>query len=211
VKRSLNSFFVFLFISQTLYSATAIDFAEYRTGQNNRRFFETIIKDLIAEYGHPVTNSYGKDFQAKIDRVVVDEAKMDKYLKETQDPKEREAIARFILAHEYFHIALKHVQTSDRVRSVGGVEILGTFSEARKQMEQQVDHLAAKYLHQLGLPTEPVQRLFLSHTEFHGGEGYPSPQERVEAVLRGGKPGIEESYFNNRFIKCTFAFRTLSH
>jgi hypothetical protein len=211
VKRFLNRFFISLFITPVVFSATAIDFAEYRTGQNNRRFFETIIKDLIAEYGHPVTNSYGKDFQAKIDRVVVDEAKMDKYLKETQDPKEREAIARFILAHEYFHIALKHVQTSDRVRSVGGVEILGTFSEARKQMEQQVDHLAAKYLHQLGLPTEPVQRLFLSHTEFHGGEGYPSPQERVEAVLRGGKPGIEESYFNNRFIKCTFAFRTLSH
>ncbi|NBX76912.1 MAG: hypothetical protein EBQ92_10195 [Proteobacteria bacterium] len=198
-----------LFLLQKGFSATPLDFSEYRFGQNNRRFFETIIKDLMIEYGQPVTTSYGKDFQAKIDRIVVDEDKMEKYLKETQNPKEQEAIARFILAHEYFHVALKHVQTSDRVRSVDGVEILGTFSEARKQMEQQVDHLAAKYLHQLGLPTEPVQRLFLSHPEFHGGDSYPSAQERVDSVLRGARPGIEESYFDNQFIKCTFAFRAL--
>jgi len=155
------------------------------------------------DFGEMVSVSYGKGFEARGNQIVIDEEKMDQLLKETVHSSERESIARFIIAHEFFHIALKHTKTSHRVRGFEDLTIVGTFSEARKQMEQQVDHLAAKYLHKLGLSTAPIQRLFRSHPEMHGGEFYPTAEERVEAVLKAQANGIEPTYFDNPAIKCT--------
>lgn len=132
--------FLLLFLITNLFASTPVDFSNYRFGFNNRLLFETILKDLTAEFGQPVTTAYGNSLQAKINQIVIDEAQMDKYLKETDDPKEREAIARFILAHEFFHVLLKHPHIRDSIRVPREIEIRGTFAEARKQMERQVDY-----------------------------------------------------------------------
>lgn len=209
----MNRFVLFLFcglVLQTVSLASSIDFSNYRPGGNNRPLFEAIVKELATEFGHPVATAYGKDLQAKVDRIVIDEDQMDKYVGEVQEPREREAIARFILAHEYFHVILKHPQTSDWRRSPREIEIMGKYNEARKYMEQQVDHLAGKYIHKLGLSTEPIQKMFFKHPELHGGGEYPSAQERVEIVERSKNPGIEEEHFDNRIIRCTFLLARLA-
>lgn len=203
-------FLILISIVQFVFATTPLDFSDYRPGANHRPLFEAIVRDLIAEFEHPVTTAYGKHLQAKADRIVIDESQMDNFLLETTDPKEREALARFILAHEYFHVALKHPYTGDSMRGPREIEIKGPYAEARKKMEIQVDHLAAKYLYKLGLPTEPIQRLFTSHPEHHGGEYYPSAIERAEVVLRARSPGIEQAHFDNHVIKCTFLLSKLA-
>ncbi|MFM8270076.1 MAG: hypothetical protein ACKN9V_07795, partial [Pseudomonadota bacterium] len=202
--------FILFSLVQFLLATTPLDFSNYRPGTNHRPLFEAIVRDLIAEFEHPVATAYRKNMEATVDRIVIDEALMDMYLMETADPKEREAIARFVLAHEYFHVALKHPHTRDSVRTPREIEIRGAFADARKQMETQVDHLAAKYLYKLKLPTEPIQRMFTSHPEFHGGEYYPTAAERAETVLKARTPGIEQSHFDNQVIKCIFLLSRLA-
>lgn len=203
-------FFFLLLCSKALFSETTVDFSSYRVGGNNRSLFEGIIRDLNAEFGDSVTTAYGNYTQAKTHQIVIDEAQMDKFLKETEAPTEREAIARFILAHEYFHVILKHPYAQDEIRTPDEIEITGTYSEARKKMEQQVDHLAAKYLYKLGLPTEPIHRMFSIHPELHGGGYYPTAGERSEIVLQARNSGIDQSHFDNKAIRCTFLLGKLA-
>lgn len=191
-------------------SQTPIDFSQYHFGYNNRPIFEAVIRDLVSEFGLPVSTAYRKGLQAKIDQIVIDEAQIDKYLKDTNTPTEREAIVRFILAHEYFHVLLKHTHIRDSLRVPKEIQIKGSFSQARKQMERQVDYLAAKYLYKLGLQTEPIQDMFLKHPELEGGEEYPSAKERAEIVLLAKKQGMDERQFNHEAIHCTFLLSTLS-
>ena len=198
------------FVSIGLFAVTALDFSSYRLGKNNRYLFEAIVKDLSLEFGREVTTAYGKGLQAIADRIVIDESQMDDFLKQTTDPKEREALARFIIAHEYFHVALKHTHTDQWGKKTPEIEIRGTFKEARKQMEKQVDYLAAKYLQTLKLPTTPVQTMFLEHPEFHGGEYYPTAEERVEVVVSAIEKGIDRAVFDHKAIKCTFLLGLLS-
>lgn len=194
--------FLLLLLTPQIFAYSPIDFSQYRIGFNNRALFETILRDLTTEFGQPVTTAYGNSLQAKKNQIVIDESQIDTYLKETHNPKEREAIARFILAHEYFHVLLKHTHIRDSVRVPREIEIKGTFSEARKQMERQVDYLAAKHLHRLGLPTEAVQKMFLNHPELHGGTEYPTAKERARIVDLAKDPGIDERYFDHEVLKC---------
>jgi len=198
----------FLFFSNA-YSATRADFSQYRVGFNNRGLFQILIDDLVREFEQKVNVAYGEGLQAKADKIVIDEDLMDKYLGEVESPKEREAIARFILAHEYFHVALKHTQTDAYGKTPREIQILGKYVDARKQMERQVDYLAAKYLYKLELPTQPVQQMLLKHPEFHGGEEYPTAQERAELITQAKENGIEKSHFDNTVMKCTFLLSSL--
>ena len=210
--KSLQTLFVLsVFFIHLVFGVTGVDFSTYRPGMNNRPLYQSIIKDLGEKFGTPVQTAYRKGFEAQIDRIVIDEDLMDKYLQEAAVPQEREAIARFILAHEYFHVLLKHPHTSERGESPKEIQIRGTFTEARREMEKQVDHLAAKYLHDLKLPTKPVERMFQTHPELvHGGDCYPSGEERAKIVSEASKPGIEMSYFDNKAIKCTFFLNKLA-
>jgi len=201
------SFFLFGLIAL---SQSPTDFSTYRLGGNNRNLFEAILKDLQSEFGHPVTSAYGEGLQAKVDRIVIDEAQMDAYLKETKDPTEREALARFMIAHEYFHVLLKHPQTDERGRAPKEIEIRGSFSEARRQMENQVDYLASKYLKKLKLPIEPIRSMFLSHPEFHGGDYYPKAEERAEIVASAQRDEFQEEIFDHKAIKCVFLLGSLA-
>lgn len=201
MSRFLTLFFPF-FLVGVCFSGEAVDFSRYRLGKNNRTLLEAIISELTAEFGVPVTTAYRKSLQATPHQIIIDEAQLDNYLREHQDSKEQEAIARFTLAHEYFHVLLKHPQARDSIRTPREIQIKGTYSQARKEMEKQVDYLAAKYLNKLSLPIRPVQELFLRHPEFHGGELYPSAQERAEIVLLGQNKGIEEKHFDNDVIQC---------
>jgi len=191
-----------LFTFHLLTFAAPIDFSEYRIGYNNRSLLSEIVRELVAEYGVPVRTGYGDRFMAKEDLITIHEETLDKYLKDITDSKEREAITRFILTHEYFHVYLKHSSIRDELRAPKEIEITGPFSKARQQMEQQVDHLAAKHLHKLGLPLEPIRQLFLRHPELHGGENYPTAEERARAVMLAIEPEIHQSYFDNSAVRC---------
>jgi len=192
---------LFLFF-HLLTFATPLDFSQYQIGFNNRPLLESIIRELVAEYGVPVRTAYGDRFMVREDLITIQESQLDQYMAETTDPKEREAIARFILTHEYFHIYLKHSWIRDEFRAPKEIEIPGSFSKARQQMEQQVDHLAARHVHKLRLPIEPLRQLFLRHPELHGGENYPSAEERAKAVALAVEPEIHESYFDNSAVRC---------
>lgn len=191
-----------LFSIYLLAFGETIDFSKYRIGFNNRTLLGAVIGELVAEYGVSVQTAFKDRLMAQDDVITIDEVTLDNYLKETADPKEREAIARFILTHEYFHVYLKHSSIRNELRTPQEIEITGPFSEARKQMEQQADHLAAKHLHKLGLPLEPIRQLFLRHPELHGGDNYPTAEERARAVMLAREAEIHHSYFDNAAVRC---------
>jgi len=184
-------------------SAQPVDFSQYTPGKNNRALYERIISELATEFEVPVRTAYRKGLQATPHQIIIDEVQLDAYIREVESIKDKEAVARFILAHEYFHIFLKHPQALDSVRVPKEIQIKGSYGDTRKAMERQVDYLAAKHITQLGLPIEPIRQMFLRHPEFHGGNEYPSARERAEIVSSVSKKDFAETYFDNEVIQCT--------
>jgi len=151
-------------------------FADYRLGGNNRRIIRLVIEDLEREYGVKVEFAFGPETLVRkgedgVRRMYISEARLDSYLRGielAQKLKARmrkrefnaerdlyphwEAMGHFILAHEYFHLALMHLEVADG-EHVDGFTSRVFGNKFQRLAELQANYLAADYLEHLGLST----------------------------------------------------------
>ncbi len=172
VPHSLRAYFVAAVLFLPIQASTApLLFQNYSVGHNNRRIFQAVMDDLAERNGVEVPLAYGSELTATSTTVYLNEVWFDERVRLMQaiehanpffertesnrllHPRRTEATFRFILAHEYFHVVLKHEDTWTG-KNVPGVVMKrgGRSQKLRALMELQADYLAALYLRELNLP-----------------------------------------------------------
>lgn len=213
-------------LHQLALRADGPDFSTYRPGKNNRALLGPIVRQLVADYGVFVDHVYGSvlaaggsdarfgleatrknalydDSGASPDgpaKIHIGEAELDELLAHTDAPLERRALATFVLAHEYFHVYLGHRDLLQG-RKVDGVDVKSHRGLALAA-ERQADHLAARHLLALGLPLEPVERLFTSHQGLAAGNREHPPGAERALVVTKATAGLDEGLFDNVQVAC---------
>ncbi len=152
-------------------------FSEYRIGFNNRAVFRQALRHLELTFGRKVDVAFGnrncvtESPSSGVPTVFLDEAYFDvvfghvKWIESllfslneqgfvsTFSVSEHiEAVGRFIVAHEYFHVLLRHLDIF-KGQIVSGVQTELKGDLLAQALEAQADWLAAVYVREdLGLP-----------------------------------------------------------
>jgi len=191
----------------------ALDFARYRPGFNNRALLGAIVADLEQLMGQKIPWGYSNTLQAlsqgggfglvplKGGGFQVGERDLDQLLAPFDAPADRQAVASFAIAHEYFHAYLRHADLLARTDGAPASFRILQSSRFRKVAELQVDYLAARFLILRGLPAEAVLKMFETG-DFPGNADYPSGAERAANVRRALEPGFAVELFQNDVLDC---------
>ena len=178
----------------------AVDFTNYRPGKNNRSLIGAIMRDLEKSFGAKVNLAYGNRCETEENRLVrIGEQELDKNLAKAKchTPKDKKAVAAFVIAHEFFHAYLRHPEVAFGTRP-DGFDVKK--SGYRKIFELQVDYLAARYIQSRGLSLEPVHELFSQ--DFEASKNYPSGEERQSNILSAQEPEFRQDLFTNEIFDC---------
>ncbi|GEM_PF-5111116 len=149
-------------------------FDGYVVGKNNRTAFASVIRDLERNFGHRVEYGFRDTFQATRKMIYIGEKQFDRWVENEllvaeilrDSPRHSkaglkvriEAIGRFVVAHEYFHHLLLHLELYDGIVPAG-VELNVSGQKLQETLELQADYLAAAYLILEDLPTRPLEYL----------------------------------------------------
>ncbi|MCK6548354.1 hypothetical protein L6R52_21075 [Myxococcota bacterium] len=190
-----------------------LDFTSYRPGLNNRALLGAIVKDLEQLMGVRLAWGYAHELEAHSKSVglgflptkdggfKVGERAIDALVAPFDDPKDKQAIAAFAIAHEYFHALLQHADIATWAGNAPKGFRVKNAARFRKVAELQVDYLATKYLMLRGLPTDAVLKMFETG-RFEASADYPSGQERADNVRRALEPGFALELFQNDILDC---------
>ncbi|MEQ8280191.1 MAG: hypothetical protein RKU31_41360 [Deltaproteobacteria bacterium] len=188
------------------------DFAKYRVGFNNRALLSPIVADLNARFGTkisyryaPVLEAFGPPHKSGVGfadstNMAIGEKAIDKLVEPFEAPRDRQAIATFAVAHEFFHALLKHAHLLDFGSSPKGYRIAWG-DKYRQMFELQVDYLAARYLKSLGLPLDAVITMFETG-DFEPSEDYPSGEVRADNVRIAFDEAFRLELFDNDVVAC---------
>ncbi len=182
----------------------AVDFKGYRLGMNNRPLFGEIIANLEKHHSFSVKRAFSREMSSKDQTIYIGEKLMDTYL-EPFDAKGREAVATFILAHEYFHIMLQHNEINCWLQGWKRKfePKVKWDNKVWPLMEKQVDYLAALYLKRNGLPLEPVYQVFTQFAhQFKENKYYPGAKERLASIKKAERPTFDMTLFENNLFQC---------
>jgi hypothetical protein len=200
--------------------APAPDFSGYVPGLNNRSLYGAIAADLDHAFGVRISYGYSQDetaafsgsggpggqigFRAGQGRgYTIGERYLDQLLAlaPAADPAAKAAIASFVIAHEFFHVLLRHPDlASHRGDRPHGFSVKD-YGKYRPFLELQADYLAARYLRKKGLPLEPVAKMFEAGP-FKASEDYPSGATRATGVRAANSDEFNVSMFQNEVLDC---------
>jgi hypothetical protein len=192
---------------------SSLDFSTYRPGFNNRALLGPIVKDLELLMGARFPWGYSHELEAtskgggfglvsgKDGGFKVGERAIDALVAPFDAPSDKQAIAAFAIAHEYFHAFLHHADIAAWSGNAPKGFRVKNAERFRKVAELQVDYLAAKYLMLRGLSPEAVIKMF-EQGEFPASKDYPSGKERADNVRRALEPGFATELFQNEILDC---------
>ena len=180
---------------------SAVDFNRYVEGKNNRSLYGAIVRDLEKTFGVKVNHAYGKYNEAEPGVLRTGEKSLDELLSKFDSAEDKKAMATFVIAHEYFHVFLKHPDIALDGKSPKGFEILDR-SGYRPMFELQVDYLAARYLQSRGLSLAPVTDTFTTPGEFEASRDYPSGEHRAAVVESAAQEDFRKDLFTNGIVDC---------
>jgi hypothetical protein len=191
----------------------APDFSTYRVGLNNRGLLSAIARDLDRMFATSISYGFaseateafgtnrggGYGFGPRGHSYSIGEKKIDRLVEPEPTAIGRRAIASFVVAHEFFHVLLRHPDTFEAgVPQPKGLRVK-TYAGYRPLIELQADYLAARYLRAKGLPLEPVIAMFERQNE-PASKDYPSDQDRAKNVARASAPEFDLDLFQNDIV-----------
>lgn len=166
-------------------------FEGYAVGKNNRAAFGALIRDLQDKFKHKVEYGFAERSSATRRMIYIGEAEIDRMVAVHQKVSEIlsdvprftghglkvsiEATVRFVVAHEYFHSALLHLQLYDGMVP-DGVRISASGEKLQAALELQADYFAAAYLILEDLPVRPVKTFIADKYESPVLNGYTLDQ-----------------------------------
>ena len=197
---------IFVLGLSTFSAFAEVSVESYVVGRNNRRIIQALVTELEQKHGIRANVAYGAEIEATIDKISINEKDLDKFWEFAKTPKDKEAFIRFIIAHEYFHVALGHPDLADG-RKVAGVKDM-VFMEDRRNFERQVNHLATREVIAAGLPIDVIRDFFKSDL-YPVNDHYPPAEEQLKVVESALLPSVDESIFNEG-IDCRPLLRRLA-
>ena len=177
-----------------------VDFSTYQKGMNNRALYGAIVRDLEKTFGVEVNDAYGKYCESMPGKLYIGEAQLDDLLAPLDSADDKKAAAAFVIAHEYFHVLLRHPQVVDGDRPDGFS--LKKYSGYQKILEMQADYLAGRYIMARGLSLDAVEAMMAPDADEPERAEYPSGADRLANIASARQVEFRSDLFVNDLLDC---------